>query len=119
MLGGEIFVPKIPSYKVTDVATAIAPDATQQVVGIRPGEKLHEQMITKGDHYMTVEYPDFFVVLPSTKNSVEIEEFCERTQGVLVNKGPSTKAFSYSSHTNSRFLSVEEIRTLIKHNQSV
>ena len=66
MWGGEIFVPKIPSYRILDVAAAIAPEARIEVVGIRPGEKLHEEMITATDALNTVEFDDYYVILPST-----------------------------------------------------
>ena len=67
MWGGELFVPKIPSYKILDVAKAIAPDAKYEIVGIRPGEKLHEEMITETDALATVEFDKYFVILPSAE----------------------------------------------------
>jgi UDP-N-acetylglucosamine 4,6-dehydratase len=112
MLGGEIFVPRIPSYRVVDVATAIAPDAKQIHVGIRPGEKLHEEMITKGDHFSTIEYPDLFVILPSIKLKNEVLEFAERTGGTSTEQLYGDRLFSYSSDQNDHFLSVEEIQKL-------
>lgn len=114
MLGGEIFVPRIPSYRVVDVASAIAPDAKQIHVGIRPGEKLHEEMITKGDHFSTIEYPDFFVILPSTTLRNEVLEFAERTGGTSTEQLYGDRLFSYSSDQNDHFLSVEEIQKLVK-----
>ena len=65
MIGGEIYVKKIPSMKVTDLARAIAPECKQEIIGIRPGEKLHEQMIAAEDAYFTFEYPEIFKILPS------------------------------------------------------
>ena len=65
MWGGEIFVPKIPSYRITDVAEAVCPGCAREIVGIRPGEKLHEEMITETDALSTVEFDDYFVILPS------------------------------------------------------
>jgi UDP-N-acetylglucosamine 4,6-dehydratase/5-epimerase len=107
--GGEIFVPKIPSYKITDVAEAIAPDARQDVVGIRPGEKLHEEMITETDSYSTVELDKYFVILPSTPNKWTPEDFLENFKGKMVEPG-----FRYNSQTNDAWLSPEEIREQIR-----
>lgn len=99
--GGEIFVPKIPSYRVSDLAKAIAPSATVEVVGIRPGEKLHEEMITSSDSLNTVDMGSYYVI---RKDSCS--EFVEN----MVPPG-----FSYSSDKN-RFLTIEEIRELIREN---
>lgn len=110
MWGGEIFVPKIPSYRITDVATAIAPDATQEIVGIRPGEKLHEEMITSTDSLTTIEFEDYFVILPSY-GTWDREKF--RLES---GDAPGTDCefgFSYDSGTNTDFLTVEELRDLI------
>ena len=68
MEGGEIYVRKIPSMKITDLACAVAPEAKQEIVGIRPGEKLHEQMISEEDSFYTYEYPDYFKILPAINN---------------------------------------------------
>ena len=108
MWGGEIFVPKIPSYKITDVAEAIAPHCTQNVVGIRPGEKLHEEMITLTDALCTVEFEKYFVILPSIQ-LWDVEKFTATFNGKLCGDG-----FCYNSGTNSEWLSVDEIRDLIK-----
>ena len=108
MWGGEIFVPKIPSYKITDVADAIAPDCKKRIVGIRPGEKLHEEMITATDALSTVEFNKYFVILPSIP-LWDIDEFIGAFNGKLSRDG-----FCYNSGANSQWLSVEEIRTLIK-----
>jgi UDP-N-acetylglucosamine 4,6-dehydratase len=107
--GGEIFVPKIPSYKITDVAEAIAPDARQDVVGIRPGEKLHEEMITETDSYSTVELDKYFVILPSTPNKWTPEDFMKNFKGKMVEPG-----FRYNSQTNDAWLTPEEIREQIR-----
>lgn len=107
--GGEIFVPKIPSYKITDVAEAIAPDARQDVVGIRPGEKLHEEMITETDSYSTVELDKYFVILPATPNKWTPEDFMKNFKGKMVEPG-----FRYNSQTNDAWLSPEEIREQIR-----
>ena len=72
--GGEIFVPKIPSYKITDVATAIAPECEQKVVGIRPGEKIHEEMITESDSFLTVDLGKYYAILPQNP-AWNIEEY--------------------------------------------
>lgn len=110
MWGGELFVPKIPSYKILDVAEAIAPGVKQEIVGIRPGEKLHEEMITETDALNTVEFDDYFVILPSIK-MWEIEKFINEsnsTGGAMCNPG-----FKYNSQSNNHFLTIKEIRDLI------
>jgi UDP-N-acetylglucosamine 4,6-dehydratase len=111
MWGGELFVPKIPSYKILDVAEAIAPDAKHEIIGIRPGEKLHEEMITKTDAMNTLEFDNYYVILPST-NMWDIEKFKNESSssvGKICEPG-----FSYDSNTNKHFLSVDELRQLIK-----
>ncbi len=105
--GGEIFVPKIPSYKITDVATAIGPDCLQKNVGIRPGEKLHEEMITESDSYSTVDIGKYFAILPQSMTYTK-EEYIEKTNAKAVEPG-----FKYNSGTNQDWLSVDEIRKLI------
>ncbi|MGV3504275.1 MAG: UDP-N-acetylglucosamine 4,6-dehydratase (inverting) [Adhaeribacter sp.] len=107
--GGEIFVPKIPSYKITDVAQAIAPEARQQIVGIRPGEKLHEEMITETDSYTTVELDKYYVILPAIPFKWTMEEFLQNFKGRLVEPG-----FRYNSQTNHDWLSPEQIRQQIR-----
>lgn len=107
MWGGEIFVPKIPSYKITDVAEAIAPNCTQNIIGIRPGEKLHEEMITMTDALCTVEFEKYFVILPSIQ-LWDVDEFARTFNGKLCGDG-----FYYNSGTNTEWLSVQEIRDLI------
>ena len=112
MWGGEIFVPRIPSYRITDIATAIAPDAEQRVVGIRPGEKLHEEMFTSTDSLSTIEFDDYFVITPSYE-LWDVDAFAAQsgtTPGRRVTSG-----FSYQSGTNDRFLMVAELRDLIEH----
>ena len=109
MWGGELFVPKIPSYKITDVAQAIAPECKLEVVGIRPGEKLHEEMITITDALNTIEFGDYFVILPSTQ-LWDIEKFRKESNG---KEGKICEyGFSYNSGSNEKFLSVSEIREL-------
>lgn len=109
--GGELFVPKIPSYNVVDVATAVAPDARQEIVGIRPGEKLHEEMITATDAMSTVEFDDYYVILPSYQ-AWDVDSFVASSStspGKRLEYG-----FEYNSGTNEHFLTVEEIRELIE-----
>lgn len=108
MWGGEIFVPKIPSYRILDVAEAIAPGCRKPVVGIRPGEKVHEEMITETDAMITAEFKNYFVILPSTP-LWDTEKFIKTFNGKLC-----PLDFRYSSGTNTEWLSVEQIRTLIK-----
>jgi UDP-N-acetylglucosamine 4,6-dehydratase/5-epimerase len=106
--GGEILVPRIPSYRILDVAKAIGPDCKHPVVGIRPGEKIHEEMITTSDSFTTVDLGAYYAILP-VQASYTIEQYCEKMQATPVEPG-----FSYDSGANDHFLSVEEIRELIK-----
>jgi UDP-N-acetylglucosamine 4,6-dehydratase len=106
--GGEILVPKIPSYRITDLAEAIAPSATHPVVGIRPGEKVHEEMITSSDSFSTVDLGPYYAILPSGDASMQ-RRYIEATGAVPVAPG-----FTYSSGTNERFLTVDELRRLIR-----
>lgn len=108
MWGGEIFVPKIPSYKILDLADAIAPNCKKEIVGIRPGEKVHEEMITETDALNTIEFPDYFVILPSVQ-LWDVNEFMNAFNGNYCESG-----FKYNSGTNSEWLSVSGIRELIK-----
>lgn len=110
MWGGEIFVPKIPSYKITDVAKAIAPSCQLRNVGIRPGEKLHEEMITITDALSTIEFEKYFVILPSIQ-LWNIDKFTAAFNGKLCSDG-----FCYNSGTNREWLSVEQLRKLIRDN---
>ncbi len=105
--GGEIFVPKIPSYRITDIARAVAPQAEQRVVGIRPGEKLHEEMITLSDSLNTVDLGRYFAILP-TGAEYSVDDYCSATGGRRVAPG-----FSYDSSRNDDFLSVPQLRQLI------
>ncbi len=105
--GGEIFVPKIPSYKITDLAEAIGPNCKKEIIGIRPGEKLHEEMITEMDALKTVEFDKYYVILPSAIWWKE-EEYIKNYNGKRVSFG-----FKYSSDTNLEWLSVDQIRKLI------
>lgn len=108
MWGGELFVPKIPSYRITDVAEAVAPGARREVVGIRPGEKLHEDLITETDAINTVEFDRYFVIQPAIK-LWSGEDLASEFGGKLCPEG-----FRYSSGTNTEWLSVEQLRELIR-----
>lgn len=106
--GGEIFVPKIPSYKITDVAKAIAPNIEHREVGIRPGEKLHEAMITSSDSYNTYDLGKYYTILPTVLNW-DLKEFIKTFGAQKVPKG-----FRYNSGENDEWETVESLRTLIK-----
>jgi len=105
--GGEIFVPKIPSYRSTDLAKAIGPDCAYPVVGIRPGEKIHEEMITSSDSFNTVDLGKYFAILPSAGDH-SVESYCKAHGGKPVPQG-----YAYNSGTNPEYLSVEQLRELI------
>lgn len=106
-LGGEILVPKIPSYRITDVAQAIGPNCQHPVVGIRPGEKIHEEMITASDSLNTLDLGRYYAILPSAENELRGEYL--RRPGVT----PVPAGFAYDSGSNPDFLSVEQLRELI------
>jgi len=106
--GGEVLVPKIPSYRILDVARAIGPECRHQVVGVRPGEKIHEEMITISDSSNTVDLGPYYAILPAGPGYT-VDEYCAKAKASRVPEG-----FSYNSGTNPRFLNVEEIRTLIQ-----
>ncbi len=111
MWGGELFIPKIPSYRILDLAQAIAPNIKHKIIGIRPGEKLHEEMITQTDSINCIDFDKYYVILPSTplwdynkflkESSSSIGKFCDY-------------GFSYNSGSNKDFLSVEQLKDLIK-----
>lgn len=105
--GGEIFVPKIPSYRITDIAKAIGPDCEYPVVGIRPGEKIHEEMITSSDSFNTVDLGKYFAILPSA-GPYSVESYCAAHGGQPVPPG-----YAYDSGSNIDFLTVEQLRHLI------
>ena len=111
MLGGEIYVKKIPSMKVSDIAGVVAPKAKHEIIGIRPGEKLHEQMISAEDSYTTYEYSNYYKILPQInewkKDSLRIKD------GVKVSEG-----FSYCSDNNSEWMTKSELKTWIDVNQN-
>lgn len=109
-LGGEIFVPKIPSYNLKDVATAIGPSCDKEIVGIRSGEKIHEEMITIADSYNTIDLGKYFAILPS-----DLELF-KKYQNLNIPFSKFKNEISYNSGDNSHFLSVPKIRELIINN---
>ena len=106
--GGELFVPKIPSYKITDVADAIGPNCKKEVVGIRPGEKIHEEMITASDSYNSYDICKYYVILPTTP-SFSLNEYIKEHKATKLEEG-----FSYTSDKNDYWINTEEIRKLIK-----
>ncbi len=106
MHGGELFVPKIPSYKILDVAKAIAPDCKIDIVGIRPGEKLHEVMVPEDEARSTLEFKDYFIIQPN------FDFWNDKLPLVTKNGKPCPNGFSYSSNLNTEWLTVEEIRKL-------
>lgn len=106
--GGEIFVPKIPSYKITDVAEAIGPECKKPVIGIRPGEKIHEEMITSSDSFYTWDLGKYYTILPST-HKWKLQEFVDHFGAKQVELG-----FKYNSGENEEWETVESLRTLIR-----
>lgn len=108
--GGEIFVPKIPSYRIIDVAEAIGPECEHPVIGIRPGEKIHEEMITTSDSFSTADLGAYYAILPMSGEH-SADSYTQAFGGVRVEPG-----FSYNSGTNAEFLNVEQLRELIKLN---
>lgn len=106
--GGEVFVPKIPSYRILDVANAIAPNCELKITGIRPGEKLHEEMITETDSLSTIEFSKYYVITPSTP-TWDPNDLLKTFNGQK-----ATIGFKYNSGSNSEWLSVEDIREQIK-----
>ncbi|EKA5637308.1 UDP-N-acetylglucosamine 4,6-dehydratase (inverting) [Vibrio navarrensis] len=108
-LGGEIFVPKIPSYKILDIAKAIAPECKTEVVGIRPGEKLHEEMITDTDSLNTIDLGKYYAILPSVSFTYTEAEYLKHHKAEKVSFG-----FKYNSGTNTEWESIESLRELIK-----
>ena len=108
--GGEIFVPKIPSYKITDAAEAIGPECQQKIIGIRPGEKIHEEMITSSDSFTTYDLGKYYVILPQT-TFWNLSEFIEKHHANKVEEG-----FNYNSGENEDFLSISDLKELINKN---
>ncbi len=106
MIGGEIFVPKIPSMNIMDLAKAICPDCKTEIIGIRPGEKLHEVMIPKDDARQTVEFDDYYIIKPAFR-------FFERRFDNNIGKRAADD-FEYNSATNKHWLSVEDLKNIIE-----
>ena len=115
MWGGEVFVPKIPSYKILDLAKAISPKSRMKFIGIRPGEKIHEEMISSSEALNTIEFKNYFVIVPNS-------EFLDWGKKQYMQKNKNGKIcnynFSYNSQNNTKFLSISEIKNLIKSNLS-
>ena len=112
-MGGEIFVPKIPSYRILDVAKAVAPDCQTELIGIRPGEKLHEEMITASDSFNTWDLGAYYVILPS-KTAFNLNEFVEKFQAIKVPVG-----FEYNSGTNEDWETIESLQKKIEEHVNV
>ena len=106
--GGELWVPKIPSYNIVELATAIAPQCKQQIVGIRPGEKIHEEMISSSDSFSTYELGKYYVILPQVP-TWNLEKFIIENNAKKVPEG-----FSYNSGQNEEVLNADQLRKLIK-----
>jgi UDP-N-acetylglucosamine 4,6-dehydratase (inverting) len=112
MIGGEIYVKKIPSMKILDIAKAIAPDHNYKIIGIRPGEKLHEQLISSDESHSTYEYPSYYKILPS------INEW--KTDKLRVKDGQKvTDGFHYSSDNNSKWMTQDDLKLWIDTNKSL
>jgi len=109
MKGGEIFVPKIPSMRIMDLCESLAPGMPTKVIGIRPGEKLHEIMCPGDDSHLTVEFPDHYVIRPSITFFKEVSYL---ENGLMETGKPVAQGFEYNSSNNERFLTVEELRVL-------
>jgi UDP-N-acetylglucosamine 4,6-dehydratase len=110
--GGELFVPKIPSYRVVDLAEAIGPECEHPVIGIRPGEKIHEEMITSSDSFTTYDLGKYYVILPQMPRW-NLEAYIEKFKAKPVGQG-----FNYSSGKNDEFLTVDDLRQLIQQHVS-
>jgi len=107
-LGGELFVPKIPSYRIIDLAEAIGPSCEKPITGIRPGEKIHEEMITSSDSFTSIDLGAYYAILPSDGRVQK------RYQEAGISREPVATGFAYNSGTNPEFLSVEQLRALIR-----
>ena len=111
MEGGEIYVKKIPSMKVTDIARAVAPNSKFEIIGIRPGEKIHEQMIGEDDSYSTFEYPGYYKILP------QINEWGKDRK--RIKNGKKVKeGFIYNSNNNSNWMTISQLKTWVKKNKN-
>jgi UDP-N-acetylglucosamine 4,6-dehydratase (inverting) len=115
-IGGEIFIPKLPSYRLGDIATAIAPECEQRVVGIRPGEKLHEEMVTPADSFNTIELDRHYIICPMNLNFLHISKDSYLNQYKQYNATPVPVGFSYNSGENTEWMTIKDIQNLvIKH----
>lgn len=108
-LGGEIFIPKIPSYKIMDLAKAIGPNCKTEVVGIRPGEKLHEEMITETDALSTIDLGKYYAILPSVSDRLVKADFIKHHSAIEV-----SPSFKYNSGTNTEWETIDTLRGKIK-----
>jgi UDP-N-acetylglucosamine 4,6-dehydratase (inverting) len=108
--GGEIFIPKIPSYKITDVAQALAPECKIEIIGIRPGEKIHEEMITSSDSFYTYDTGRYYVILPQNTRW-NLNDFLEKHNAMIV-----PAEFSYNSGSNTQWETIDTLRKKIKEN---
>ena len=111
MEGGEIYVKKIPSMKVTDLARVVAPEAEQEIIGMRPGEKLHEQMISSEDSFYTYEYPEHFKILPQINN-------WDKDANRIKDGKKVAEGFVYSSDNNTEWMTDADLQTWIERNRS-
>lgn len=109
MFGGEIFVPKIPSARITDLAAAMAPDTPARIIGIRPGEKLHEIMCPADNSHLTLEFADHYVICPAITFTIQVDY---KTNAIGETGQPVAEGFEYSSGTNPHFLTVGELQEL-------
>src|SRR5690606_29649983 len=108
--GGEIFIPKIPSYRILDLAKAVGPECECKIVGIRPGEKIHEEMISPSDSFYTYDLGKYYVIVPSMPKW-KVEDFLSEFKGCKVPNG-----FAYNSGENSEWETIDSLRELIKEN---
>jgi len=106
--GGEVFVPKIPSYRITDLAEAIGPSCEKPIIGIRPGEKIHEEMITSSDSFNTYDFGDYYTI---QSGDCRLQERCNEAD---INSRPVPTGFTYNSGSNTEFLNVDQLRALIR-----
>ena len=108
-MGSEIFVPKIPSYKITDLAKTISPKSKQKIIGVREGEKIHEEMITVGDSQTTYQIYEYYAILPDNSREIykKFKKHFPKIKKVKEN-------FNYTSEKNEKFLKVSEIEKMIK-----
>ena len=110
MKGGETFIPKIPSYKLFDLAKAISPNIKLKIIGLRPGEKLHEEMITLTDSLNTIEFKKYFIIIPQFEGDMT-KKYIKDAFNEIGQK--SKKEFSYNSNNNKKFLSIKKLKSLI------